>query len=303
MPDIASFQLSRRGIFAASLLGITPAAAQGSDFKARLSRLRIGANLERWFPIARDNNARRLGRSWWRDFRAVGFDHVRMFIPKGSGGSELLQMHLQAIDDAVAAGLPVLFGLNDILQQDTPEARDWDRLTARARFFARRTDPEMVVLAPLNEPAFETTAAWVPVRDKMLSIVRAAAPRHLLMWGGREWNSLDSLLEMPLPADPWTIAEVHDYGGGTTAEVRQRFAPIVAWRDRNRIPVLVTEFNGSGEHQTNRGKWVRDLQQGLPALRSLGLPVTIWSYSDGGWYRMQPGDGPAPYPEVRALLS
>src|SRR5689334_1151484 len=74
MRHIASFQLSRRGIFAASLLGITPAVAQGNDFKARLSRLRVGANLERWFPIARDNNARRLGRSWWRDFRAVGFD-------------------------------------------------------------------------------------------------------------------------------------------------------------------------------------------------------------------------------------
>lgn len=294
---------SRRGLLAATLLAAAPAAAQPGDFRARLARLRCGANLERWFPVARDNHSRRLGRGWWRDFRAAGFDHVRMFVPRGGGGTELLEMFVQAIEDANAAGLPVLFGLNDILQQDTPEARDWDRLAARARFFAARTDPEMVVLAPLNEPAFETTAAWLPVRDRMLSIVRAAAPRHLLMWGGREWNSLPSLLEITPPSDPWTIAEVHDYQGGTAAEVRKRFAAAVAWRERHRIPVLVAEYNGTGSHQTSRAAWLRDLQEGLPVLRALGLPATLWSYSDGSWYRLQPGDGPEPYPEVRALLA
>ncbi len=136
----------------------------------------------------------------------------------------------------------------------------------------------------------------------MLATLRAAAPRYLLIWGGREWNSLRSLLEIAPPADPWTAAEVHDYGGGRTAEVRKRFAAAAAWRDRHRIPVLVAEYNGAGSNQTDRAAWVRDLQEGLPALRALGLPVTLWSYSHGSWYRMQPGDGPAPYPEVRALL-
>jgi hypothetical protein len=302
VPLPAPPQFSRRALLAAPLFAAGPAAAQGGNFRARLARLRCGANLERWFPVARDNHPRRLGRGWWRDFQAAGFDHARMFIPSGGGGSELLEMFQQAIEDANAVGLPVLFGLNDILQQDTPEARDWDRLAARARFFAARTDPEMVVLAPLNEPAFETTRAWLPVRDRMLATVRAAAPRHLLMWGGREWNSLRSLLEIAPPSDPWTIAEVHDYEGGNGAAVRRRFAEAVAWRERYRIPVLVAEYNGSGNNQTNRVAWIRDLREGLPVLRALGLPATLWSYSDGSWYRMQPGDGPAPYPEVRAVL-
>jgi hypothetical protein len=298
----AAPSLTRRDLLAASLLAAGPAAAQPGDFRERLARLRCGANTERWFTIARDNHSRRLGRGWWREFRAVGFDHVRMFIPRGAGGSEILEMFRQAVDDANAAGLPVLFGLNDIIQQDTPEAQRWDELAARARYFAARTDPEMVVLAPLNEPAFETTAAWLPVRDRMLKTVRAAAPRHLLMWGGREWNSLRSLLEIRPPDDPWTIVEVHDYGGGKTADVRRRFAEVAAWRERYRIPIVVAEYNGTGENQTNRAAWVRDLQEGLPALRALNLPATLWSYSDGGWYRLQPGDGPEPYPEVRALL-
>jgi Cellulase (glycosyl hydrolase family 5) len=80
----------------------------------------------------------------------------------------------------------------------------------------------------------------------MLATLRAAAPRHLLIWGGREWNSLRSLLEIAPPADPWTAAEVHDYGGGRTDEVRKRFAAAAAWRDRHRIPVLVAEYNGPG---------------------------------------------------------
>jgi hypothetical protein len=160
----------------------------------------------------------------------------------------------------------------------------------------------MVALAPLNEPAFETTAAWVPVRDRMLQILRQAAPRHLLVWGGREWNSIRSLAEIGPPDDPWTIVEVHDYGGGSAAETRRRYAPAVEWRARHRIPVLVAEYGGGGANRANRAGWVRDLQVGLPVLRELDLPVCLWSYNFGGWYRLQPEDGPAPYPEVRALL-
>lgn len=293
---------SRRSVLAVTLLGAAPAAAQRGDLRTRLAGLRCGANLERWFPIARAKQARRLGRGWWREFRAAGFDHARMFVPKGAGGEDMLALFAQAIEDAVSVGLPVLFGLNDILDEGTPEAADWNTLAARARFMVRRTDPAMVVLAPLNEPAFRTTAAWVPVRDRMLQVIRAEAPRHLLMWGGREWNSLRSLLEIRPAEDPWTVAEVHDYLGGSAAEVRQRFVQATAWRERHGIPVLVAEYSGHGGHRAELSGWIGDLRQGLPILRELALPVTLWSYNDGGWYRLQPGDGPAPFPEVRALL-
>jgi hypothetical protein len=103
VPPSAPPHLTRRGLLAATLLAAGPAAAQAGDLRTRLSRLRCGANLERWFPVARDNHARRLGRGWWREFRAAGFDHVRMFVPGGSGGSELLELFHQAIEDANAA--------------------------------------------------------------------------------------------------------------------------------------------------------------------------------------------------------
>nr|WP_242481679.1 cellulase family glycosylhydrolase [Paracraurococcus ruber] len=293
--------VSRRGLLAASLTAAAPAGAQPVDLRQRLARLRCGVNLERWFPVARDNHPRRLGRAWWRELRGAGFDHARLIVP--AAGQELFGWFHDAIEDAMAAGMPVLLALQDIVHQGSPESRDWDGLAARARFFGARTDPAMVVLAPVNEPAFERTETWLPVRDRMLATLRAAAPRHLLMWGGREWNSIRSLPDLAPPADPWTIAEVHDYGGGTAREVRDRFAPAIAWRERHGIPVICAEYNGSGTKQQRREQWIEDLRVGLPVLQSLNLPATLWSYSHGGWYRLQPEDGPAPYPEVRRLLA
>src|SRR5215217_5767859 len=102
------------------------------------------------------------------------------------------EIHLEqfrvAIEDAKAAGIVVLLGLSDFFHDSSPWLpRGWNGLAARAPFFAARTDPNQVVLAPVNESAFPDTASWLPVRDRLLSVVRRAAPRDTLMWGGREW--------------------------------------------------------------------------------------------------------------------
>lgn len=285
---------------------LAAATARTPGLRARLARLRLGANLERWFAITRDNHPRRLGPEWWRGLRAVGFDHARIFLPevKHTGeGTEILEMYAQAVGDAVAAGLPVLLGMTDSLHHSAPWGeRDWRAFATRAAFFAARTDPAHVVLAPLNEPAFPDTATWLPVRDRLLGMMRRAAPRHVLMWGGREWCSHASLLETAPPSDPNTIAEVHDYVGGDPRTVEGRFAAVAAWRDRHRLPVLVTEINGPQPHATDRAAWAADLRQSLPVLRRLRLPAALWAYTHGNWWRLQPEDGPIPHPELRDAL-
>ncbi|MDN3565236.1 glycoside hydrolase family 5 protein [Paeniroseomonas aquatica] len=277
------------------------AAAQAfAPIRVRIAGLQLGANLERWFAISRDNHPRRLGRAWWRDFRAAGFDHVRMFIPevgKTGAGMEIPGLFAEAVQDAQAAGLTILLGLADFYYQSNPwQAQDWAALRARADFLAARCDPATVVLAALNEPVFDDTPSWLPVRDRLLGVLRHAAPDHLLMWGGREWCSVGSLLECTPPADPGTMAEVHDYQGGDTAAVTARFAPAAAWRDRHGLPVVVAELGGALGHETDREAFAADLAQSLPALRQLGLPATLWSYSHGGWWRLQSGDEPVPRP-------
>ncbi|WP_135466839.1 cellulase family glycosylhydrolase [Crenalkalicoccus roseus] len=294
---------------AAAGLAAAPAAAQGAArerLRRRLADLRLGANLERWYPIARDNQPRRLGREWWRGFRAAGFDHARLFIPDVSqtgDSQEVLRLFQQAVEDAVAMGVPVLLGLADFFYHSHPwPERYWQALRSRAAFFGPRLDPEHVVLAPINEPAFPDTATWLPVRDRLLGEVRRAAPAHLLMWGGREWCSARSLLEATPPADPGTIAEAHDYQAGSPEAVRARFAPVAAWRERHGLPVLVSELGGAEANKQNPAALAEDLRQVLPVLRELRLPAALWAYTHGGWWRLQRGDDSAPRPEIRAAL-
>ncbi|MDB5374425.1 MAG: hypothetical protein JWP04_3067 [Belnapia sp.] len=304
-------ELARRGLLALPAAAILPTAllpgtaAAAENFvqmRTKFARLKLGANLERWFPVARDNRPRRLGRGWWRDFRAAGFDHARLFLPevgKTGSGMEIPGMFAEAVQDALAAGVPVFLGMADFFYQKKPwEARDWAALQARAEFFVPRCDPANVVLAALNEPIFDDSATWLPMRDRLLGIMRRAAPHHLLMWGGHEWCSARSLVQCSLPADPGTIAEAHDYQGGDAAALGARFRAVAEWRDRNRLPVVFAELGGAMGHETNRQAWAADLALSLPILRELGLPATLWSYSHGGWWRLQAGDDPSPRGDV-----
>lgn len=305
-----ALSLGRRSALAGAAGALLGGAAPGAEAEAlrrQLAGLRLGANLERWYPIARDNRARRLGPAWWRDFRAAGFDHARLFLPdvaQTGDSPEILRQFAEAVADANAAGLPVLLGLADAYHHGRPwDGRAWAAFATRAGHFAARTDPARVVLAPLNEPAFPDAATWQPVRDRLLAALRQAAPRHLLMWGGHEWCSWRSLLAATPPADPATVAEVHDYEAGDADAVRQRFGRVAAWRDRHGLPVLVSELGGAHAHRTDPAALAGDLRASLPVLRALGLPVALWAITHGGWWRLQAGDSPQPRPELRGALA
>ena len=298
--------VSRRALLAAgTALATAPAAQAAEAFRARLPTLRLGANLERWFPVAAAQRPRRLGRAWWEELRAAGFDHARLFLPGDAGdGEEVPRLFLTAVEDALAAGLPVLLGLTDLYAAWEPwNEAAWQRLTLRARLFAGATDPGQVALAPLNEPAFEEAAAWTPLRDRMLALTRAAAPRHALLWGGHEWCSWRSLPLQPPPRDSGTIAEVHDYEGGDAAWVAQRFGEIAAWRARTGIPVMVSELGGAKAHAEDEARWAADLATALPVLRRLGLPAALWAVTHGGHWRLQQGETPRPRRRLAQALA
>jgi hypothetical protein len=296
---------TRRALLATgAVLAAGTSTAQALTFRDLLPTLRLGANLERWFPVAAAQRPRRLGPGWWQDLRAAGFDHARLFIPRDAGaGEEVPRLFLQAIEDAATAGLPIMLGLADLYEPWSPwDDAAWRVMQARARLFGAATDPARVALAPLNEPAFDNPAAWTPVRDRLLAAARAAAPRHALAWGGHEWCSWRSLLRQVPPADPLTIAEVHDYEGGATPWVAERFGAVAAWRDRHAVPVIVAELGGALPHAEDEAAWARDLSVALPVLRRLGLPATLWAVTHGGHWRIQQGETPRPRPLLAEAL-
>jgi hypothetical protein len=128
---------TRRGLLAggAALAGAQnrATAAQPADPRARFAALGLGANLERWFPIASDARPRRLGRAWWQGLREAGFDHARLFLPSDAGDGEAVpRLFLTAVEDANAAGLPVLLGLDDLFESTAPSP-GWRRARGSSR--------------------------------------------------------------------------------------------------------------------------------------------------------------------------
>ncbi len=297
-------RVPRRGLLAAGAgLVVPPAAAQPGPqgFRARATGLRLGANLERWFPVAANNHARRLGRGWWQALRGAGFDHARLFLPDDAGdGEDVPRLFATAIQDATETGLPVLLGLADLFHESNPwDAGRWRSVAARARFFAQATDPAMVALAPLNEPAFPGPEAWTPLRDRLLAMLRAEAPRHTLAWGGHEWCSWRSLLPQPPPGDANTIAEVHDYEGGDARWIADRFGQVAAWGRRHGRTVMVTELGGALPNGRDTDAWAEDLTRLLPALHRMGLPAALWAITHGNAWRLQEREAP----ELRGRLA
>jgi hypothetical protein len=119
------------------------------------------------------------------------------------------------------------------------------------------------------------------------------------MWGGWEWCSARSLLECTPPADPGTIAEVHDYQGGDSAEMARRFGAVAAWRERTGLPVVFAELGGTiQQEETDRAAWAASLARSLPLLREMRFPATLWSYSHGSHWRIQAGEDPVPQPDL-----
>ena len=90
----------------------------------------------------------------------------------------------------------------------------------------------------------------------------------------------------------------------TPVDVEWRFKQVAEWRERHRQTVLVAELGGAvSPAPTTAQAWAADLRQSLPVLRRLRLPANLWAYTHGGHWRLQPGEDPALFPEIRAAIA
>lgn len=194
----------------------------------RLERLGRGVNLGGWFSqatITPEHLATFVTRDDARQIRALGFRHVRLpFDPAGVlDGSAGSDARLVALDDALdlllAEDLAVIVDLHptDAYKADLRAggvdrvARTWNALAHR---LARR-DPDRVFFELLNEPTFESGAAWEAAQARLAEAVRAAAPRHTILATGPTWSAPDEIAALRPLADPNVVYAVHVYAPHT----------------------------------------------------------------------------------------
>lgn len=214
--------------------GVAATPAPGSAVPPdRLARLARGINITRWFWNPEDIKRPADHRQTWisdaqlRGLREMGFTSVRLpieptWVVSLDHPGEIDPALLADLDDAIArmnaADLLVSVELHgwgapwqDALRDD-PATGDalvatWSTL---AGHLARTSDPDMVVLEVLNEPAL-ASPLWQPIADRAVAAIRAVAPDHTILVGPGLWNGIDGLADFTPPPDANEVIVIHVY--------------------------------------------------------------------------------------------
>ena len=299
-------------------LSLPLAAADVFEQQKRLGRgLNMGNSLEApkgasWGrPIAADDFVR---------IRAAGFDSVRIPVRWADYAApeapyaidpEFFARVEGLVKSALAAGLQVVLNVHhyDALDQDPAGQRPrfaalWKQLAAR---FAGYPDALQFELS--NEPHGKHTAAeWNQTLLAGLREVRTLHPDRAVHVGPAQWNQVQMLKELKLPADDrHLIAHVHYYSpfhfthknaswvkgskewkdgdtwDGTDAEkaaVAKDFAVAREWAAREGRPVFLGEFGaiGTNPNQPARVRWTRHVRE---AAEAHGFAWAYWEYQSG----------------------
>ena len=202
-----------------------------SDVAAsRLARLRHGINLSHWFAQSADYSKAHLDSHTTAEdialIKSIGFDHVRFTIEPAplftwEDPTKLKAEYLKYLDSALdlilAQGLAVIVDihpsdefkirLNSSDRQIEAFGKFWRAL---AEHLSTR-DPELVFLEVINEPMVEDGYRWFGMQGKLISAIRAGAPRHTVIASGHRWSGIAELLFMQPYADRNIIYNFHFY--------------------------------------------------------------------------------------------
>jgi hypothetical protein len=197
---------------------------------SRLARLRHGINLSHWFAQSADYSPAHLeSHTTAEDFaliKSIGFDHVRLTLEPaplfnnddpGRLRDEYLKYLDHALDLILAQDLAVIVDihpsdefkvrLNSNDRQIEAFGKFW--LSLAQHISAR--DPEHVFLEVINEPMVEDGYRWLGIQGKIISAIRAGAPRHTIIASGHRWSGIAELLFLVPYADRNIIYSFHFY--------------------------------------------------------------------------------------------
>ncbi len=220
----------------AGFLVLTPLGvhAQGLT-EQRFARLARGINISHWFAQVYDKKGYTPEHFWSyvndADFdliQSLGFTHVRLSVePKplldwdnpGELNADYLVDLDKAIDALLARNLAVIVDIHPHPDFNKKLANDPAHADAFVHFWSNlaehlsQRDPEMVFLEVLNEPIMAGDK-WLPLQERAVKAIRAAAPQHTIIANPPLWSGLNDLLKMTPLEDDNIVYNFHFYDPG-----------------------------------------------------------------------------------------
>ena len=226
--------------------------------------------------------------------KTAGFDTVRLPVrfsahaglePPYLLEDDFIQMVDQIIGQGLSTGLNIILDLHHYEEiMSDPESHSerylaiWKQLAEHYQSY-----PSNLYFEILNEPNQNMSAdKWNELAGNCIRLIRESNPQRIILVGGVDYNSIDSLQFLSLPADDNLLAVVHFYEpfafthqgahwvdnsdewAGTNWDasltekqaVTDRLDQIADWSVENNIPIAMTEFGSiNSADAASRQRW------------------------------------------------
>lgn len=286
------------------------------------SKMGAGVNQER-FTVVEHKDARTP--AYYKHYLDVwGVRQVRIFAVmgaewyKGGWGAGDVEPWLQAVDAAVAAGVPVVhYDCMDVVG-------DWQLVGAdgKPNDYAKRTDDfinmmggaiakrgwpdDVVMIGSTNEyGGTKGNGFWKPYRFRWLKMLRDTNPNKTLVEGPSVWKDPRSLFDPnfvpwgnepkqgvfePYPDDNM-FTDIHHYLDWDAKGMASIADRCLAWSKANNRPVYGGEWgfdSPAGDNAANYAKWVSRIDAQLAHESICKILPTWWAVTNGSAWPMCP---------------
>ncbi|MDQ3292123.1 MAG: glycoside hydrolase family 5 protein, partial [Bacteroidota bacterium] len=195
-----------------------------SKLQAQEAPFRKGINLTNWFQASsvREIQINKYTRTDFEQIKSLGCDVIRLpinlhYMTSGAPDYTLDPLFFQFLDQPVQWAEEL--NLNLILDNHTfdpvantpPDIENilkkvWPQL---AKHYQNRSN--LLYYEILNEPHGISAAQWNAIQQNVINAIRAVDSKHTIIVGATNFNSYQSMAEMPVYSDPNLIYTFHFY--------------------------------------------------------------------------------------------
>lgn len=211
--------------------------------------------------------------------RGANLFRVAMYTAEGgylSNPDTIRRQTMDAVDAAIAHDMYVIIDWH-ILSDGNPMEHLAEAKAFFAAMAARYGDNPAVLYEICNEPNGNVT--WErdvkPYAEQVIPVIRASAPRSVILVGGSTWSQdIHLAVQSPLAGEN-LMYTLHFYAGTHGGELRRRIDDALAAG----LPVFVSEW-GTSRADGSGGVFRRESEEWLDFLAQRGISWANWSLCD-----------------------